>query len=393
MYTRLSALKNHRLYEDYTAVKNRLLTHQFVCWIAGGAVRDFCLGREVHEFDLATDATTEVLKLLFPEAVLVGESFGVLKIPARNSGKEGDFFDLATFRQESDYADGRRPSMVAASTPWEDAKRRDFTVNSMFWNGETGRIVDYQSGFTDLENKLLKCVGDPLVRFGEDHLRILRLVRFAAVLGLEIDPETYRAALQLKSKIVSVSGERISAELKKIKTPGAWNFALKKDLFTGVLQEVFGKPPRTGVEITLNQISFEMAVHFLYPDSDMSDVLKKRLKLSNLEVESYRALRFLLTGGVKLGTAELACLIESSQHTQVQWEFLLKVGALDVENAKKIKNLLAEFPAPLILGREMKGVIPDKHISEELKILRLRQFSRTLTTKGDALAYLKKKYA
>ena len=104
------ALKNHRLYPEFVKVRERLHAHQFVCWIAGGAVRDFLIGREVSDFDLVTDASTEVLIELFPDAVMVGIAFGVLKIPVG----DGDFFDLATFREESDYLDGRRPSQVKA---------------------------------------------------------------------------------------------------------------------------------------------------------------------------------------------------------------------------------------------------------------------------------------
>ena len=222
-----SLFKNHPLYSDFIQVKSRLARHQFICWVAGGAVRDLYLGRKVDDFDLVTDASTETLKQIFPEAILVGESFGVIKIPVSNA----ELFDLATFRQESDYVDGRRPSAVSASTAIEDAKRRDFTINALFWDDENQQLIDLVGGVADLNHRQLRTVGDAYVRFEEDHLRIIRLIRFAAQLNFAIEPSTEQAAQAFISKIQKVSGERIWTELKKIAHARNWQVVLNSELF------------------------------------------------------------------------------------------------------------------------------------------------------------------
>lgn len=228
---------SHPYYSDFLKIKERLLQNQFVCWLAGGAVRDFLLGHaKVYDFDLVTDAHTENLKKIFPEAILVGEQFGVLKIPIA----PGVVFDLATFREESDYQDGRRPSQVAASTPPLDAERRDFTLNALFWDDENKMVWDYVGGVADLKMGRLKCVGSPEVRFTEDYLRLVRLVRFQAQLRLPVDPLTENVAKVMLPKIERVSGERIWVELKKISQANDWNTILQRPLFQQLIEQIFG---------------------------------------------------------------------------------------------------------------------------------------------------------
>lgn len=227
----------HPYYSDFLKIKERLQQNQFVCWLAGGAVRDFLLGQaKVYDFDLVTDAHTENLKKIFPEAVLVGEQFGVLKIPVAS----GVIFDLATFREESDYQDGRRPSRVAASTPPLDAERRDFTLNALFWDDENQRVWDYVGGVADLKMGRLKCVGRPEVRFAEDYLRLVRLVRFQAQLRLPIDDMTENRAKEMLPKIENVSGERIWVELKKMSHANDWSATLQRPLFQQLIEQIFG---------------------------------------------------------------------------------------------------------------------------------------------------------
>lgn len=389
MYNIASSLKKHRLYNDFTEVRYRLARHQFVCWIAGGAVRDFCLNREVSEFDLVTDATTETLKTLFPEALLVGESFGVLKIPL--SG--GDFFDLTTFRQESDYFDGRRPSHVAAATPVKDSERRDFTINSLFWDSVRDVIIDYRGGLADLSLKRLICVGDPEVRFTEDYLRIIRLVRFAAQLNFEIDEATNVAAIRHCAEIANVSGERIWAELKKVSTPAAWNFIIDHRLFGMILQQIFGAQ-----EIKLKQVpdavtNFFVILYLLNPDVDLSEVLKERLRISNSELSEYKMIRFLMTSIDKMAVEEVAFEREKSPLFTWAMDILIESGLLSSELATKVGTLLKLYPVPLVTPKEVLDLMPNRYIKEEMKFLRISQFKKSCTTKDEAVAYLKKKYA
>lgn len=397
MYNIASKLKKHRLYKDFLEVKSVLAQHQFVCWIAGGAVRDFCIDREVHEFDLVTDATTEVLKQLFPQAVLVGESFGVIKIPVA----QGEFFDLATFRQESDYVDGRRPSAVSASTPYKDSERRDFTLNSMYWDDERQVIVDYRNGLADVSNKLISCVGSPEIRFGEDHLRILRLVRFSAQLGFAIESETYKAAQTLIKKITLISGERVWSELKKINKAGAWEFILKDDLFCDLLKQILRRENLNFAN--LQQIRFAsgadvswmpfLIVYLLDEALDFTEIFKKTLKVSNQEVQKYTAIKFLLSQGISKALAELIYEIESSQINSEALDFLVEAGLIEESLKKNIKNGIKTHPVPLIKAQDLLGLIPNHVISIELKNIRISQFNEVYKTKDDVLDYLKKKYA
>ncbi len=389
MYNIASSLKKHRLYSDFTEVRNRLARHQFVCWIAGGAVRDFCLNRKVSEFDLVTDATTEILKGLFPEALLVGESFGVLKIPLAG----GDFFDLTTFRQESDYFDGRRPSHVSAATPVKDSERRDFTINSLFWDSVRDVIIDYRGGLADLSLKRLICVGNPEVRFAEDFLRIIRLVRFAAQLNFEIEEETNAAAVRHFAEVNNVSGERIWAELKKISTPIAWNFIIERRLFALIMQQIFGTQ-----EIKLKRVpdavtNFFVILYLLNPEADLSKILKDRLRVSNQELNEYKMIRFLMTDLAKMTVEEVAFEREKLPLFARLMDVLIESGLVAVELGNEVERLFQLYPVPLITPKEVLDLMPSRYIKEEMKFLRVSQFKKSCTTKDEAVEYLKKKYA
>ncbi len=182
---------------------------------AGGCVRDQLLGRTPLDYDVATSASPdEVRRCLGPRRTLaIGESFGVVAIlGAREEGQ----VQVATFRCDAAYGDGRRPDAIRFSTAREDALRRDFTVNGMFYNPLTDEVIDYVGGRRDLEARILRAIGDPLERFGEDKLRMLRAARLATVFGFQIDPAT-RAAIQAQAPTITVvSGERIAAEMRRI---------------------------------------------------------------------------------------------------------------------------------------------------------------------------------
>lgn len=386
-------IRGHRLYADFSKVKARLAQHQFVCWIAGGAVRDFCLAQEVNEFDLVTDATTETLKALFPEAILVGESFGVLKIPILKSQLENEFFDLATFRQESDYLDGRRPSKVTAATPVKDSERRDFTINAMFWDDVQSQVIDYQGGLFDLSRKHLVCVGDPTIRFTEDYLRIIRLVRFAAVLNFEIEPKTNQAALTYRTKINQISGERIWSELLKINKSKAFKFAFKQELFLELLKEFFDTKEITAPHVQTNVTNIMLLIYLLNPNIDFSEILKRRLKVSNQELEVYNSIRLIMVAVVKMSAAELAFEVEKNPNYTKLVEMLVEVQLIPEVVDQSIKKILSLNSKTLVTAKDLAQLIPNRYISEELKYLRISQFNGTYKTTDQALDYLNKKYA
>lgn len=193
------------------SVVQRLQRAGHVALYAGGCVRDQLRNVEPHDYDIATDARPEQVQALFPRTVAVGASFGVIVV--LEGGAE---FQVASFRADGVYIDGRRPESVTFSTPEQDAQRRDFTVNGLFFDPIAGKLIDYVGGQRDLAARVLRAIGDPAARFREDRLRMLRAVRFAATLGFDIERDTWRAVIKNASHIHEVSAERIREELVKI---------------------------------------------------------------------------------------------------------------------------------------------------------------------------------
>jgi poly(A) polymerase len=186
---------------------------------AGGCVRDLLLGRTPKDFDVATDARPEQVRRLFRRCVEVGIAFGVMRVRQRvGEGRDAPDVEIevATFRADGAYSDGRRPDSVTFTDARTDAERRDFTVNGMFLDPESGEVIDYVGGRADLAAGLLRAIGDPEKRFDEDRLRMLRAVRFATVLGFSLDPGTASAVRRRSAEIIAVSGERIRDELSKV---------------------------------------------------------------------------------------------------------------------------------------------------------------------------------
>jgi len=200
--------------ETAKAIVQRLQKAGFAAFWVGGCVRDFLLGREPQDFDIATDARPEQVEKLFQKTIPVGKKFGVMVVV-----ENGQQFQVATFRAEADYRDGRHPEKVVFANAEADALRRDFTVNGLFYDPLTQKTHDWVGGEIDLRAKIIRTIGSPEERFGEDHLRMLRAVRFAAQLGFEIKLETLAAIKSLASKIKAISAERIRDELLKLFRP------------------------------------------------------------------------------------------------------------------------------------------------------------------------------
>ena len=183
---------------------------------AGGCVRDALMGKTPHDFDIATSARPEQVQALFPRTVLVGAQFGVILVI-----EDGSEYQVATFRSDGIYKDGRHPQSVTFGSAQGDAQRRDFTVNGLFYDPIEKRVLDFVGGRKDLETRTLRAIGDPSARFAEDKLRLLRALRFASVLDFEIEDATWRAVREGASAIREVSAERIRDELVKIfESPG-----------------------------------------------------------------------------------------------------------------------------------------------------------------------------
>lgn len=192
----------------------RLQAAGFDAWWVGGCVRDLLLGREPQDYDIATSARPEQIEAVFPRTIPVGKRFGVILV--LEAGRQ---FQVATFRAEADYRDGRHPEHVSFGDAQADARRRDFTVNGLFLDPVSGRIHDWIGGEADLRAKLLRAIGDPAERFAEDHLRLLRAVRLAAQLDFQIEAGTFAALRAKAARITTVSAERIRDELLKLFRP------------------------------------------------------------------------------------------------------------------------------------------------------------------------------
>ncbi len=189
----------------------RLLDAGFETYFAGGCVRDALLGREPRDFDLATAALPGQVEALFPRTLDVGRAFGVMVVR-----QPGASVEVATFRTDGDYADGRRPSSVRFRSAREDALRRDFTINALFLDPRGGAVIDHVGGRQALAERVVETVGEAARRFEEDHLRMLRAVRFAATLEFTITPATFTAIRQLAGRTADLSGERVGQELLRI---------------------------------------------------------------------------------------------------------------------------------------------------------------------------------
>ncbi len=193
------------------SVLRRLRRAGYETYFAGGCVRDRLMGNRTYDYDLATSATPQQVRQLFNHVLLVGAQFGVAIVVEKKQTVE-----VATFRSDMTYSDGRRPDAVVFSSPKDDAQRRDFTINGMFYDPVTRKVIDYVEGQRDLAAGVIRTIGKPTERFGEDYLRMIRAVRFAVRFGFRIDPATERAVRKHAVSITRISGERVCDELSKM---------------------------------------------------------------------------------------------------------------------------------------------------------------------------------
>ena len=266
----------------------------YSAYYAGGWVRDFLLGHPSDDIDIATNASPEIIQSLFPKTVPIGIAFGIILVVV----EEGHEYEVATFRNDFDYNDGRRPSRVEFTTAEEDAKRRDFTINGMFYDPITEEILDYVDGKQDLKRKVIRAIGDPHERIREDRLRMIRAVRLSCRFQFAIDPTTEKAIRDHAAELFpSVAIERVIQELEK-----AHNSRKLKQVLTqlhdfGLLQIIF--PELKEVQLSEIEARLEKIIHFphqsplitflleLQPNLQIEQQLAlcKRLKLSKIETD------------------------------------------------------------------------------------------------------------
>jgi poly(A) polymerase len=359
------------LIEAARSVLRRLRTAGFEAYFAGGFVRDRLLGLPAGEIDIATAAPPDRIESLFPRTVAVGRAFGVILV------LEGDHkFEVATFRSDGRYEDGRRPQNVVFSGPEEDAKRRDFTINGMFFDPDTGKVIDYVGGQDDLQRRVLRAIGNPKERFAEDRLRLIRAVRLASKLGFALDPATDSALREAASSIIHVSGERIRDELGKILVDPSRSAALEMLRATGLLRYIL--PEAAAMEGVPQPPEY-------HPEGDVWTHTK--LALDTLKEPTFElALAVLLHDIGKPPTLVNADRIRFNNHDRVGADMTARIAdRLKLSNEQKdrvvwlVQKHLAFLQWELMRPSTLKRLLASDFIGDLLKLVR----ADTLGSKAD----------
>ena len=378
--------------------------------------------RAPHDFDIATDATPDEVASLFPQALTVGRQFGVTILPFQ-VGDEAFQIEVATFREDLEYKDGRRPEGVKFSTAKADAQRRDFTVNALFMDPLTGVISDFVDGQKDIRSRILRTVGVPHERFNEDKLRLLRAVRFSAQLDFEIEPQTLAAIESHASEVGSVSRERVRDELMKLlKSPNRVK-GLKLLISTGLLSGAFPDSAPFILEdeeawlqrfsVGGETLSWSCALAlFLLPvwtRTGLHDFKNRHLKSLKIDGETQSAVEFALKSAPVLLSPSLerkgvVAVLLKNRDANVAIDvanICSQVGSAmcpwpvesdRTETLNEIQTLIANSnPEPWLGGGDMKnvGISPGPKMGEALKEAWLLQLEGHLTSKAQALAWLK----
>jgi poly(A) polymerase len=427
------------------SVVRRLREAGFIALYAGGCVRDMLLGKEPQDYDIATDARPEQVQRIFERTYAVGAHFGVVVVH-----EEEHDFQVATFRSDWQYVDGRRPEGVTFSTPRLDAERRDFTINGLFYDPIEKDVIDYVDGQRDLAARIVRAIGDPVARFREDRLRLLRAVRFTAVLGFEIEPATWAAVKDHAADIHDVSAERIREELVKIflhrSRVRGFDLLVESGLMRAVLPEVLAlqgcrQPPqfhpegdvfvhtRAMLGLLPDVVSVPLVFGVLLHDiakprtfavdadgrirfnghdkigAEMTEQIMTRLRFSRAEIDATvsavlnhmvfkdvqemrvaKLKRFLARPGFD-DELELHRVDCLGSHGMVDnYEFLLR----------KREEFAAEplIPPPLVTGNDLKalGLAPGPVFKDILDAVATRQLEGTLRTRDEALAWIRSEW-
>lgn len=399
-------------------VVRRLRSAGHTALFAGGCVRDLLLGRPAKDFDVATTARPEQVRDLFghKRTLPIGASFGVIIVLGpKNAGP----VEVATFRTEGPYHDGRRPANVDYCTPEEDARRRDFTINGMFYDPVEARLLDFVGGEADLAARVIRAIGDPHERMQEDKLRMLRAVRFAATLEFALDPVTAAAVRQMASQLVIVSAERIAQELKKMLVDKHRRRAIELceevDLLPVFLPELNDTLRDAGFrEQTLRMMellpdpSFELSLAALLhslqavrtaTSAQTVETILRRLKLSNDEIQR---IMWLVDHQDDLADAPALplCRLKRTLSHEFRDDLirllrvkLLATGA-DPQPVLFCDEYLARTPAdvinppPLITGDVLKslGLVPGPAFRTVLESVRDAQLNDEIATAEEAIA-------
>lgn len=263
----------------------KLRDAQYEAYLVGGCVRDMVMGLEPSDYDIATSARPEEIMRLFPRTEPIGAQFGVVLVIHR-----GHPYEVATFRSDEAYIDGRRPTGVIFTDAQTDVLRRDFTINGLLFDPIEQKILDYVSGQKDIDSRIVRAIGDPAKRFEEDKLRILRAIRFGARLGYTIEPETWNSVCAMAPQIHQVSIERIQGEIVRILTEGQARHGVRMLHDSGLLHEVLPEVQwhthlTRCLEMLGRGVAADFATAVLLHDVpvDVVEAIAERLKFSRAE--------------------------------------------------------------------------------------------------------------
>jgi tRNA nucleotidyltransferase/poly(A) polymerase len=417
--------------------------------LVGGCVRDLLLGREPADYDVTTDAPPRRVMELFPESIAVGAQFGVVLVP-----RDGLNVEVATFRSDVGYSDGRHPDRVVYSnTPEEDVRRRDFTINGLLMRHDTGEILDFVGGQGDLKAGVLRAIGEADLRFREDKLRMLRAIRFAARFEFEIEHKTFAAIRRHAGAVTDVSRERIRDELTKLLTEGAaragfellekswllsvvlpevaamkgvaqppqyhpegdvWTHTLlmieglplgsSPTLAWGVLLHDVGKPPTfKPVSETGDRIRFD---HHVDVGVRIAEAICRRYRFSTEESEQIVALvanhmRFMAVEQMRTSTLKrFVRLPRFPEHLELHRLDCLS-SHRHLDSYAMVRRFLAETPAEevrpqrVLTGTDLRemGYIPGPLFSEILRAVEDAQLEGQISTKREAEELVRKRFA
>ena len=427
-------------------VAARLREQGHVAYFAGGCVRDMVRRLAPKDYDVVTDARPETVQALFPRTYAVGAHFGVIMVL-----EDGFQFEVATFRSDDAYIDGRHPSAVHFSSPQEDAKRRDFTINGMFYDPVAKEVIDLVGGRADIGAKLVRAIGDPAKRFAEDRLRMLRAVRFAAVLDYQIDEGTWNALVANAHSINQISAERIRDELVRIfLSPNrvrGWDLLDASGLMSAILPELEAMKgvlqpeqfhpegdvfvhTRLMLSLLAEKVSVALVFAVLFHDvakpvtarvdetgrirfnehdrvgAEMTEAIMRRLRFSGAEIEATVEMvrqHMVFKDAPRMRVARLKRFMarptfdeelelhrvdcESSHRMLDNYEFLLR----------KREEFANEpiIPPPLVRGDDLiaLGLRPGPKFGEILEAVETRQLEGSLQTRDEALEWVKREYS
>src|SRR5947207_5993812 len=439
-------MKPSSMEEAARKVAARLREDSYIAYLAGGCVCDMVRGLAPKDYDIATDARPEVVQKLFQRTYAVGAHFGVIVVV------ENDFqFEVATFRSDDAYIDGRHPSAVHFSSPEEDAKRRDFTINGMFYDPVAEEVIDFVGGRADIAAKLVRAIGDAAQRFAEDRLRMLRAVRFATVLGYKIDSQTWDALVANAASVNKISAERIREELARIfLSPNrmrGWDLLDSSGLMRAILPEIDAMkgckqpeqfhpegdvfehtrlmlqflPEKVSVPLVFSVLLHDVAkprtavvdetgrIRFNGHDrigAEMTEEIMRRLRFSGAEIDATVEMvrqHMVFKDVPKMRVAKLRRFM-----ARPTFDDELELHRVDcqgshrmLDNYEFLVRKREEFanepiiPPPLVRGDDLiaLGLEPSPKFSEILEAVETRQLEGTLRDREAALDWVKQEYS